>query len=181
MSSKLFPCSGFLNRSEIKLISIMQSLLFDSITVDEVDLRAAKERNIRVSVLRLDKIHPVISGNKWFKLKYHLEEAKNNKKDHIVTFGGAYSNHIVAAAAAGKLSGFKTSGIIRGERPRQPSHTLLMAMEHDMQLIFVSREDYRNKIVPESIASSADKIYLINEGGYGVLGVTGAAEILNHC
>src|SRR6476659_5741114 len=102
MSSKLFPCCGFFNRSEIKLISIMQSLLFDPITVDEVYLPAAIEKHIGVSVLRLDKIHPVISGNKWFKLKYYLEDAANQNKDHIVTFGGPYSNHIIATAAAGK-------------------------------------------------------------------------------
>ena len=159
----------------------MQSLLFESITVDKVDLPAAKQRNIRVSVLRLDRIHPVISGNKWFKLKYYLEDAKNQKKDHVVTFGGAYSNHIVATAAAGKLFGFKTSGIIRGEQPQRPSHSLLLAMECGMQLTFVSRQDYRNKTMPKDIASSPDEIYLINEGGYGRLGVKGAAEILDHC
>src|SRR5215467_13130259 len=129
---------GFLNRSEIKLISIMQSLLFESITVDEIDLPAAKEKNVQVSVLRLDKIHPVISGNKWFKLKYYLEDARVQKKDHIVTFGGAYSNHIVATAAAGKLFGFRTSGIIRGEQPQKLSHTLLLAKEYGMQVVFVS-------------------------------------------
>jgi len=103
----------------------MQSLLFESITVDEIDLPAIKEKNIRVSVLRLDKIHPVISGNKWFKLKYYLEDARAQKKDHLLTFGGAYSNHIIATAAAGKLFNFMTTGIIRGERPKKPSHTLL--------------------------------------------------------
>ena len=105
----------------------MQSLLFESITVDEIDLPAIKEKNIRVSVLRLDKIHSIISGNKWFKLKYYLEDAVAQKKDHLVTFGGAYSNHIIATAAAGKLFSFRTSGIIRGERPQNLSHTLLLA------------------------------------------------------
>ena len=159
----------------------MQSLLFESITVDKVDLPAAKERNIGVSVLRLDRVHAVISGNKWFKLKYYLEDAKNQKKDHVVTFGGAYSNHIVATAAAGKLFGFKTSGIIRGERPRKLSHSLLVAMEYGMQLIFLSREHYRSKIIPKDIADSSGKIYMIDEGGYGNLGVKGATEILDHC
>ena len=123
----------------------MQQLLFESITVDEIDLPAIKEKNVRVSVLRLDKIHPIISGNKWFKLKYYLEDAKAQKKDHLVTFGGAYSNHIIATAAAGKLFGFRTSGIIRGEPPQKLSHTLLLAREYGMQLTFVSREQYRNK------------------------------------
>ena len=159
----------------------MQQLLFESITVDEIDLPAIKEKNIRVSVLRLDKIHPIISGNKWFKLKYYLEDAKAQKKDHLATFGGAYSNHIIATAAAGKLFSFRTSGIIRGEQPLQLSHTLLLAREYNMQLIFVSREEYRNKKIPKEIQELSGEIYLINEGGYGHLGIKGAAEILDHC
>ena len=159
----------------------MQSLLFDAITVDEVDFCAIKEKNIRVSVLRLDKIHPVISGNKWFKLKYHLEDARNQKKRHIITFGGAYSNHIIATAAAGKLFDFRTSGIIRGEQPKKFSHTLLAAMDYGMRLIFTGREEYRNKTLPAEIQESPDEIYLVNEGGYGPLGVKGAAEVLDHC
>ena len=159
----------------------MQSLLFGSITVDEIDLPALKEKNTRVSVLRLDKIHPIVSGNKWFKLKYYIEDAKVRKKDHVVTFGGAYSNHIIATAAAGKLYGFRTSGIIRGERPAKLSHTLLLAKEYDMQLMFVTREEYRNKKIPKEIEDVSEEVYLINEGGYGQLGAKGAAEILDHC
>lgn len=159
----------------------MQSLLFESITVDEIDILAIKEKNIRVSVLRLDKIHPTISGNKWFKLKYYLEDAGAQKKDHLVTFGGAYSNHIIATAAAGKLFNFRTSGIIRGEQPQEFSHTLLLAREYGMQLIFVSRREYQNKRIPREIQELPGEIYLINEGGYGHLGVKGAAEILDHC
>jgi len=159
----------------------MQLLLFESISVDEVDLPAAKERNIRVFVLRLDRIHPIISGNKWFKLKYYLQDAQNQKKDHLVTLGGAYSNHIVATAAAGKLFGFKTSGIVRGEQPQKLSHSLLLAMEYGMHLIFVSRKDYRNKKIPNDVPGISSDSYLINEGGYGSLGAKGAAEILDLC
>jgi len=159
----------------------MQSLLPESITVDEIDLPAVKEKNVRVSVLRLDKIHPVISGNKWFKLKYYLEEARSLEKDHIITFGGAYSNHIIATAAAGKMFGFRTTGIIRGEQPQELSHTLHLAKEYDMQLIFVSREEYKNKTRPKGLADSYNDFYSIKEGGYGKLGAKGAAEILDHC
>ena len=159
----------------------MQSLLFDSITVDEVDLPAFKQKNIRVSVLRLDKIDPVVSGNKWFKLKYYLEEAKRQKKSHIVTFGGAYSNHIIATAAMGKQCGFRTSGIIRGEEPGKISHTLLQAMEYGMRLIFISREEYRNKKLPDEIWERQAEIHLVDEGGYGLPGAKGAGEILDHC
>jgi 1-aminocyclopropane-1-carboxylate deaminase/D-cysteine desulfhydrase-like pyridoxal-dependent ACC family enzyme len=159
----------------------MQSLLFESITVDEIDILAIEEKNIRVSVLRLDKIHPTISGNKWFKLKYYLEDAVAQKKDHLVTFGGAYSNHIIATAAVGKLFSFRTSGIIRGERPKNLSHTLLLAGEYGMKLIFTGREQYRSKKVPKELEDLSDEIYLINEGGCGHLGIKGAAEILDHC
>src|SRR5258705_12809711 len=102
----------------------MQPLSFEQITVDEVLSDQLKEKNISLSVLRLDKTHPVISGNKWFKLKYWIEDARSQGEDHILTFGGAYSNHIVATAAAGKMHGLKTTGAIRGEQPGILSPTL---------------------------------------------------------
>jgi 1-aminocyclopropane-1-carboxylate deaminase len=159
----------------------MQPLSFESITVDEIDLHILKEKNTSLAVLRLDKIHPIISGNKWFKLKYYLEEARDSGKDYILTFGGAYSNHIIATAAAGKWVGFKTTGIIRGERPRILSHTLLQAIESGMELIFAEREDYRRKHLPSIINEMKNDIYIIDEGGYGRTGAKGAAEILNYC
>ena len=82
-----------------------------------------------VDVLRLDEIHPIISGNKWYKLKEYLADASQLDKKTIVTFGGAYSNHIVATAAACKILGFQSAGIIRGEKPMAISHTLRAAME----------------------------------------------------
>src|SRR5437773_2931162 len=119
----------------------MQPLSFEQVSVDEIFSNELKEKQLRLSVLRLDKIHPVISGNKWFKLKYYLRDAKAKNKDHILTFGGAYSNHIVAVAAAGKIHGLKTTGVIRGEKPTELSHTLKQAIEFGMKLIFISRED----------------------------------------
>lgn len=159
----------------------MQPLSFESITVDEVDLAQLKEKNIRLAVLRLDKIHPVISGNKWFKLKYYLADAKVERKDHITTFGGAYSNHIVATAAAGKLFGFKVTGIIRGEQAKKLSPTLLQAIEYGMDLVFISREDYHTKKLPPEIIDNGDKVHIVNEGGFGIIGAKGATEILNFC
>jgi 1-aminocyclopropane-1-carboxylate deaminase len=159
----------------------MQPLSFESITVDEVDLPQLKEKNTRLAVLRLDKIHPVISGNKWFKLKYYLAAAKVEGKDHIITFGGAYSNHIVATAAVGKLFGFKVTGIIRGEQAKKLSHTLLQAIEYGMDLIFIGREDYYTKKLPPQIIDNGDKIYIVKEGGFGIIGAKGAMEILNFC
>jgi len=156
----------------------MQPLSFESITIDEIELPLFKEKNIRAAVLRLDKIHPVISGNKWFKLEYYLEDSKASDKNHIITFGGAYSNHIVAAAAAGQLFGMKTTGIIRGEEPKELSHTLRQALDYEMKLFFLSRRDYRDKKIPFKIDNS---MYFINEGGYGIKGAEGAGKILNCC
>lgn len=133
-----------------------------------------------VDVLRLDLIHPVVSGNKWFKLNDYLRDAIGLNRKTIATFGGAYSNHIVATAAAADASGLKSIGIIRGEKPTAFSNTLTDAIEFGMKLYFVSREDYRNRTVPHELLKdfNTDEIYFINEGGYGQKGVEGAKEIL---
>jgi 1-aminocyclopropane-1-carboxylate deaminase len=127
--------------------------------------------NIEASILRLDLLHPEVSGNKWFKLKYNLEAAGDRT---IVTFGGAYSNHIAATAAACKLAGLKCIGIIRGEKPPVLSHTLLKAMADGMQLEFVSREAYRQKN-----AAQFPHAFIIPEGGNNELGAKGCREILS--
>lgn len=131
---------------------------------------------VDASVLRLDEIHSVVSGNKWFKLKYHIEEAEQQNKKTIATFGGAYSNHIVAAAFACKNAGFTSIGIIRGEKPNIFSPTLIAAQQYGMQLHFVSREDFKNK---ELLKQQFDtNYYWINEGGFSYTGMLGASEIL---
>ena len=158
----------------------MEPLSTASITVDEVHLQLLRQKNVTLSVLRLDKIHPIISGNKWFKLKYYLEQAVASGKSHIATFGGAYSNHIIATAAAGKLFGLKTMGIIRGEKPTTLSHTLEQALAYGMEIIFISREQYRGQQMPVGI-TDRDDFFLISEGGYGAMGAKGAGDILNYC
>lgn len=130
---------------------------------------------VQVSVLRTDKVHPVVSGNKWFKLKYYLEEANRLQKKDIVTYGGAYSNHLVATAAACQQLGFKSIGVIRGEEPKHYSHTLKDALGYGMALQFISREQYRRKQWPNWLTDSG--FYHIPTGGYGPLGVQGAATI----
>lgn len=132
--------------------------------------------DLKLDVLRLDLVHPVISGNKWFKLKYYLEEARVKGFNRIATFGGAYSNHIVATAYACKLHNLTCTGIIRGEEPQIFSPTLLLAKECGMQLKFVTRSAYKDK---EAIKQSSPFDYWINEGGYGSKGVAGAMEIMN--
>ena len=149
-----------------------------NIRVDPVDFLS--KFHTTVDVLRLDLIHSVISGNKWFKLKEYLKEAKALDKKIILTFGGAYSNHIVAAAAAAKQAGFESIGIIRGEKPTTVSHTLQNASAYGMNLYFISRTDYKVKIIPIEILQQygEEDIYIINEGGYGKKGAEGAKDIL---
>jgi 1-aminocyclopropane-1-carboxylate deaminase len=151
-------------------------LVFHDITIDPVRLPGIKD--ITISVLRLDRIHPVISGNKWFKLQYYLVQAKEQGKKKIVTFGGAYSNHIIATAAACKMYGLASAGVIRGEEPALLSHTLSQAKEYGMELYFTSREDYRQKMIPAILQDQAN--YVISEGGYGQKGAEGAATILDY-
>ena len=133
-----------------------------------------------VDVLRLDGLHPVISGNKWFKLNRYIDDARAKNKSTLLTFGGAYSNHIVATAAAAAGQGLQSAGIIRGEEPQEHSPTLMQAAAYGMKLFFVSREAYRSKEVPPQVYElMAEKnIYRIEEGGFGEKGAEGAAEIL---
>lgn len=131
-----------------------------------------------VHVLRLDKIHPVISGNKWFKLSKYLEYAIQLKKKGILTFGGAWSNHIVAVAAAAAAMDLKSIGLIRGEEAEKLTATLIEARSAGMQLHFLSRDDYRQKKIPTGI--TVDDYILVNEGGYGAFGALGASAILDY-
>ncbi|HEX5655279.1 MAG TPA: pyridoxal-phosphate dependent enzyme [Chitinophagaceae bacterium] len=155
----------------------MHSFSTSHITIDPVQLSILQGKKITLEVLRLDKIHPLVSGNKWFKLKYYLEQARQNNNT-IVTFGGAWSNHIVATAAACRHYGLMCIGIIRGEESPTPTPALIQAKELGMQFIFSSRADYAHKKIPEEFKQ---KTYcIIPEGGYGILGVQGAATIAEH-
>lgn len=149
-------------------------------TVDALSLTLLNEQQLRVDVLRLDKIDDFISGNKWFKLKYYLEEAIANKCASIFTFGGAYSNHIIATACAASRCGLRSIGIIRGERPAVLSHTLIDAMKFGMELQFISRDQYSNRNNPafiEELSIKFEGAYCIAEGGQGLPGIRGASEI----
>jgi len=152
----------------------------ENITLDSIEWKTAQEKQVLLSVLRLDKIHPVISGNKWFKLQYYMEEATRRNINHIITFGGAWSNHIAATAAYCQFSHLQSTGIIRGERPAQLSQTLQDAAAMGMQLVFITREAYRQKQLPEEIIRQLkeESALLVPEGGYGEKGVAGAADIV---
>jgi 1-aminocyclopropane-1-carboxylate deaminase len=154
----------------------VDTLSFDSISIDNAG--TFFNNNPAVDILRLDKISPVISGNKWFKLRYHLKTARIEGKKSIVTFGGAWSNHILATAAACQREGFSAVGIIRGES-NSLTPTLIAAQERGMQLVFISRSEYAKKEIPHPYDTPDH--YIINEGGFGELGAKGAATILDYC
>jgi 1-aminocyclopropane-1-carboxylate deaminase len=134
--------------------------------------------SVRSAVLRLDLLHPEVSGNKWFKLRYNLEAAFAQGKKRILTFGGAYSNHIAATAAACQLAGIACTGVIRGGRPSTLSHTLQHASAKEMELLFISREAYRLKNETDWGALYPDA-YVVPEGGNNELGAKGCEEILS--
>ncbi len=154
----------------------------------QIILPILEEKKVELSIKREDLIHPFVSGNKFRKLKYNLLEAKKLKKKALLTFGGAYSNHVVATAVAGKLAGFKTFGIIRGDEltknlkeTLEENATLREAHENGMKLQFVTREQYRQKSSFGFIEKMKNKwgdFYLIPEGGTNCLAVDGCEEIL---
>lgn len=149
-----------------------------------IDLLLLREKGVTLYLKREDTIHPFVSGNKYRKLKYNLLEAKKQGKDTLLTFGGAFSNHIAATAFAGQEQGLKTIGVIRGEELEgkwQNNPTLKMAHEHGMQFHFVSRSDYRLKNEPSFLQNMKEQfgdVYLLPEGGTNELAVKGCAEIL---
>lgn len=139
---------------------------------------------VRLDVKRLDLIHPQISGNKFYKLKYNLIEAQKRGCARILTFGGAFSNHIAATAYAAHRFNFQSIGIIRGEelaaRPLNP--TLSTAQALGMQLEFISRAQYRQKDQPEFIQALMQhypNTYIVPEGGTNALAIQGSKEILS--
>lgn len=139
---------------------------------------------IELFLKREDLIHSEISGNKYRKLKYNLEEAKRLGILTLLTFGGAYSNHIAAVAAVGKEVGFNTIGVIRGEElePKiYDNDTLSFARKCGMKLHFVSRKDYRNKASQsywDQLIQDHGECYIIPEGGTNELAIKGCEEIL---
>ena len=145
----------------------------------EIQFRLLKESNVRLLIKCEYLNHPFISGNKWWKLKYNMEEAIQCKYHTLLTFGGSYSNHIYATAAAAKELGLKSIGIIRGEEVQPLNHTLAFAESCGMKLYYVSREEYRLKTEESFIQKLHDQygdFYLIPEGGTNELAVKGVAE-----
>jgi len=154
-----------------------------SINIELVNKALSGKHNATVSILRLDTIHPVVSGNKIFKLHYFLEEALQAANKQIITFGGAYSNHLAATAFAGNRSGLKSVGIVRGEKPERLSHTLLFCIDNGMKLEFISRSLYKEINDKEFLGHLTEKYgahTLIPEGGFSQKGAEGAKLITGY-
>ena len=149
-----------------------------------IDLPVLRKKEISLFVKREDTIHPYISGNKYRKLMYNIKEAKKQHLNTLLTFGGAYSNHIAATAYAGKEYGFKTIGVIRGEELAdkwETNATLKLAKEHGMHFYFVTREQYKLKtaaVFKKELLDKFGDFYTIPEGGTNALAVKGCEEIL---
>ncbi len=140
-----------------------------------------ESRQLRVYVKRDDLLHPYISGNKWRKLKHNLLEASRLGATKLVTFGGAYSNHLAAVAAAGFESGISALGVVRGERTEPLNPTLKYAEECGMELMYVSRTNFRKKSntsILEDLKINLEGCYVLPEGGTNCLALPGCAEIV---
>ena len=159
-----------------------------SVRNQQIFLPILEEKCIDLFIKREDEIHPFVSGNKFRKLKYNLLEARNQHKKTLLTFGGAFSNHIIATAIAGKMNGFSTIGIIRGDelatdfqKTILENLTLQKAHENGMMFEFVSREIYRTKTSKEflqQITAKFGDFYLVPEGGTNEFAIKGCEEIV---
>jgi 1-aminocyclopropane-1-carboxylate deaminase len=136
------------------------------------------DRELKVFIKRDDLIHPLISGNKWRKLKYNLLQAQQENKKHLVTFGGAYSNHLLATAAAAAKFGFTSTGIVRGEMVN--NDTLFLCRLHGMNLLFTDRESYRDKKqLFDAYFKDDENAFFIDEGGASALAAKGCSELVD--
>jgi len=154
-------------------------LFYQATPIQELHDAVFDKAGVRVLVKREDLNHPYVSGNKWWKLKYNLEEASRQGKETLLTFGGAYSNHIYATAAAAHELGFKSIALIRGEETQPLNSTLRFAKERGTKIYYVTREAYRAKSASEFVQQLHKRFgdfYMIPEGGTNDLAVKGVEE-----
>lgn len=146
--------------------------------IQQINLPDFNANGVTVYMKRDDMLHPFVSGNKWRKLFYVLDDAQQKNSHHLVSFGGAYSNHLVALACAGAMYQFKTTAFVRGEEVN--NHMLNLCKLYGMELIFVSREAYKNKLdLYHEFAQQHVNTYFIDEGGKGELAAKGCTHILD--
>ncbi|MFT3981022.1 MAG: pyridoxal-phosphate dependent enzyme [Ferruginibacter sp.] len=144
----------------------------NNIILQPVRNDALDKKNITLHIARFDLLHPVVSGNKFYKLYYFLEKAVTLPTTHLQTYGGAYSNHLVATAYAAQAAGISCTGIVRGERPASLSAALLDCESYGIELSYISREQYASECLHYE---AGDQLLSIPEGGYHPLGAKGAA------
>ncbi|MDG2421618.1 MAG: pyridoxal-phosphate dependent enzyme [Gammaproteobacteria bacterium] len=148
--------------------------------IQDVDFSAFSKYGVKLKILRLDYIHKDLNGNKWFKLKRNIEIFKTINNPTVLSFGGAYSNHLRALSAAGKIFSFKTIGLIRGEIPRPLNPVLSFAECNGMTLHGISRGDYRLKNTKEfqqGLRKRFGKVFILPEGGSNQEALLGCMEI----
>lgn len=148
-----------------------------------IDLPLLRHHGVSLTLKREDLLFPLLSGNKFRKLKYNLRHAREEGYQTLLTFGGAYSNHLHATAAAGRQYNFRTIGLVRGEElaGRAPNPTLAFARENGMQLVFVSRDEYRKRAEKpflESLQERYGPVFILPEGGTNEKAIRGCEEIL---
>ncbi len=151
------------------------------IQIDEIYMPLFKKKGVKVFMQRLDSINSSVSGNKWYKLKYNLLEVKRKGVQKVLTFGGAYSNHIIATAIAAKENGISSVGVIRGDKHCRDNPTISLAKNYGMHIHYINRKQYKNKedsFFLDYLHSLFGPFYMIPEGGTNKLGVIGAEEIL---
>ncbi len=151
--------------------------------IQQVSNDLLDEMGLTLYVKREDLAHPVLGGNKWYKLKYNLEAFFRSGREILVTFGGAWSNHVAAVACAGAMTGIRTAAVIRGERPGKPSLTLRRAEAQGMKLFFTGRSVYREReqaLKPVIEAFGAERVFVIPAGGNNPDGFRGCLEMLDH-
>lgn len=159
------------------MIKPLLNLDIDNFEIDRLRLPFLDNAGIRLSVARLDKIHPAVSGNKLYKLYYFLEMALEKNISIIKTYGGPYSNHLLATASACQQMNLPSVALIRGERPNALSNTLIQCQHLGMKLIFMEREVYRRCC---NVFEIDEKSMTIPEGGFHPLGARGAKLITQH-
>lgn len=159
----------------------MRFELNENVQLQKIDVKGVDFNGFQLLMQREDEIDPEISGNKWFKLRFYLERMVEEGKKGVLTFGGAFSNHIAATAAAGKRFGFQTIGFIRGQELTHDSNqTLMNAHKNGMELKFIERSEYKHRNDREYlklVKQTFSDYLIIPEGGGGILGLSGAIEM----
>ncbi|WP_051302900.1 1-aminocyclopropane-1-carboxylate deaminase/D-cysteine desulfhydrase [Psychromonas aquimarina] len=168
-----------MSEKSLKELNLKLQTLINPSPLQRIRHPLLEQHQVHLSVKRDDLLHGDISGNKWRKLKFNLIEARSSQINHILSFGGAYSNHIHALAAAGFHLGFKTSAVIRGEAAYVSNPTLKQAAAWGMNLQFVTRKEYRQRNESEylhQLQKQYPDAFIVPEGGSNIFALAGLAE-----